>query len=501
MYTTRSNALFMPDGRPFVVRGISWFGAETETFCPHGLWAANMEGIVDAMVRCGFNAVRLPFSVEFVKQWDGTPNGIDFTKNPKLKGLTSAQVFDAVIRKCAASGVLVMPVMHRLNIKEISELWYDDQYTEKDVLDAWRRMARRCAGYENVFAFDLRNEVHGPRVQWGSGGAAFDFKAATERMAEAVLAVNPRPLIFVEGLDRTLDALPGVGCYWGENLDHIRRQPVALSVPNKVVYSPHTYGFDVHDMPQFHTPDFPRNLRDIWEAKYGCITRAPHNHTVVVGEFGSKYVAGSIDETIQDRLVDYIANDIKCSAFLWCLNNNGADTAGLFAADWCTVNARYATLAAKAVPRPTKFGAMSTNAPLPQPQVVVPVKPPAPASQPIVPPVKPTPTVPSTGVPPVVSAVSSWTSGADTMTQYDVTIRNPFSINVREAYVTVDVPATDIVQMWSMTAVPNGGGTVLGLPLWISTYGWAAGATHLFGIIVRNRPQGMRVSAVRATPQ
>ena len=48
------------------------------------------------------------------------------------------------IQECAVRGVLVMLDMHRLAAaKDIPELWYDQDYPEAKVLEAWKTIVLR----------------------------------------------------------------------------------------------------------------------------------------------------------------------------------------------------------------------------------------------------------------------------------------------------------------------------------------------------------------------
>src|SRR5262245_43191604 len=68
-------------GREVVLTGVNWFGLETGTFAPHGLWIRNWSKMLDQMAGSGFNTLRLPYSNELFKP-GSKPNGIDFGKNP-----------------------------------------------------------------------------------------------------------------------------------------------------------------------------------------------------------------------------------------------------------------------------------------------------------------------------------------------------------------------------------------------------------------------------------
>lgn len=67
------------------------------TFCgcyihrfPHGLWATTMDRLLDFVRDNGFNAIRLPVSLELALNLDQRPgNGMN---DPTLQGLTSVRV-------------------------------------------------------------------------------------------------------------------------------------------------------------------------------------------------------------------------------------------------------------------------------------------------------------------------------------------------------------------------------------------------------------------------
>lgn len=481
-----------------VVRGLSWFGCETETACPHGLWSVSMNSVLTSVQKYGFNALRVPFSCDFVTTRDQAPTSINYAANPGLQGLSRIRVLDALIAACAERGILVMLDMHRLDSNSISEMWYDGTHAEAQVIAAWQTIAARYAKCDNILAHDLRNEVHG-RCDWGSGSLTTDWRLAAQRIANAVLAVSPNPLIFVEGLDRSNPASPTTdNAFWAENVSFAMTMPVKVRVANKVVYSPHTYGSDVHDQPQFSAPNFPSNLRAGWQAKYGVLVDAPYNQTVVVGEFGSKYAQGSKDEIIQNQLAAFL-KDKKIGAFLWALNCNGSDTAGFLMDDWTTVNARYASLAAAAVPTPTALGKMLcpiATAPVPVPAPTptpTPTPAPAPVPAPVpTPPPAPTPTPAPTPSPAgqvmaTVTRTNVWTDAGVTMQQFDVTLTHHEATSVRSAVIQLDVPSALVKQAWSVvpiTTVPVTGKAFFGLPSWLTQYGWPASSPFKFGVVV-----------------
>lgn len=90
---------------------------------------------------------------------------------------------------------------------------------------------------------------------------------------------------------------------WGENLAGAKAQPVVLSDPTKLVYSPHTYGPSVFMQPYFQDRSFPANMAAIWEARFAYL-RA-RGHPVVIGEMGGFYTGK--DREWQDWAIDYMA--------------------------------------------------------------------------------------------------------------------------------------------------------------------------------------------------
>src|SRR5260370_34982480 len=78
--------------------GVNWFGFETSTFAPHGLWVRNWEDMLDQIARTGFNTIRLPYSNQLFDP-GSTTEGIDYKPNPALKLRSVLPTLDNVIQK------------------------------------------------------------------------------------------------------------------------------------------------------------------------------------------------------------------------------------------------------------------------------------------------------------------------------------------------------------------------------------------------------------------
>ena len=150
---------------------------------------------------------------------------------------------DAIIDYAGTIGLRVILDNHRSeagNSAEANGLWYTDAYPEKSWISDWQALATRYQNNSNVIGVDLRNEPHNATAGgacWDCGGAN-DWHLAAERAGNAVLAINPKLLVFVEGTD----AYNNNYYFWGGNLQGVQNSPVQLSVANQLVYSAHDYG-------------------------------------------------------------------------------------------------------------------------------------------------------------------------------------------------------------------------------------------------------------------
>jgi endoglucanase len=327
------------EGRVVHITGVNWFGMETSTFAPHGLWARSLDDMLDQIVQSGFNTLRLPFSNQLFDA-SSTPNGIDFKKNPDLQGLTGVQIMDQVIQRAGERGLKVILDRHRPTADGQSELWYTGHISEQRWIDDWVSLASRYRGNPTVIGADLHNEPHGPAT-WGDGNPLTDWRAAAERAGNAVLQANPDWLIFVEGIEHQANDW----YWWGGNLSQASQFPVELSVPNKLVYEAHDYGPGVSSQKWFQAPDFPANLAGIWYSHWGYLKESA-TVPVLIGEFGGRSVGGDAEGIWQRSLVTYLQSNGFDYTY-WCWNPNSGDTGGVLEDDWTTLDpAKLAVLRA-----------------------------------------------------------------------------------------------------------------------------------------------------------
>ena len=327
---TQGGAIVDASGHAVRLTGLSWFGFETSNYAPHGLWARSLDAMLDQVRALGYNMIRVPFCSQMFDA-GSTPNSIDLSQNPTLRGLSALQLLDAVIAGARARGMKVILDRHRPDSGAQSELWYTSAYSESRWISDWVMLARRYHDDPTVVGFDLHNEPHGAAT-WGDGNMATDWRLAAERAGNAVLAVHPDLLILVEGVER----YGGTSYWWGGNLRGARTAPVRLSVPGRLVYSPHDYPASVYAQPWFSAADYPANLPGVWRDAWGYLA-AEGIAPVWIGEFGTRLMTTS-DRQWLGAMVSYIRGNNLSFAY-WCLNPDSGDTGGILQDDWRTVNA------------------------------------------------------------------------------------------------------------------------------------------------------------------
>lgn len=319
------------NNQPMRIAGVNWFGMETGTYAPHGLWSRNYQDMLNQIRSLGYNTLRLPYSNQLFDA-GSTPNGIDFNLNPDLQGLTGLQIMDKIINAASHIGLRIILDQHRPDSGGQSALWYTDHYPESRWISDWQMLAKRYANNPMVIGADLHNEPHSPAC-WGCGDPNTDWRLAAERAGNAILAVNPNWLIFVEGIDCN----QGDCIWWGGNLEQAAQFPVQLNIPHRLVYSAHDYPSSVYNQSWFNAPDYPNNLPGVWDTHWGYLVKqniAP----VWLGEFGTRLQSTS-DQQWLTTLIHYLGTGATGMGWtFWSWNPNSGDTGGILQDDWKTVN-------------------------------------------------------------------------------------------------------------------------------------------------------------------
>jgi endoglucanase len=348
------------DSNNAIVRmtGVNWYGFETTDHLVHGLWAQDYQSILNTIKALKYNVIRIPFSNEMVEQ---NPTPTNFTThaggksvNTALVGQTALQDLDTIVAYAGSIGLRVILDNHRSeagNSNEASGLWYTSAYPQPSWIADWQMMAMRYSdakftfnGNPTVIGVDLRNEPHliGSSATSGScwtGDTAVhgcptsltaqNWVVAAQTAGNAVLAVNPNLLIFIEGVD-CYDNV----CGWqGGNLLGVASNPVVLNVQNQLVYSAHDYGPALFQQSWFNGNTTTASLNAVWNKYWGYVSSAG-TAPVWLGEFGTDNVAADLQSAAAgtqgqwfQSLVAYLQANSSISWTYWALN--GEDSYGL----------------------------------------------------------------------------------------------------------------------------------------------------------------------------
>lgn len=325
--------------RPVRIEGINWYGFETAHEVVGGLNVQDYRTILDIIKSEGYNTVRLPFSNQMVESpiVPAPPEDISFGNsdgpiNQDLRGMNSLQIMDKIVTYAGQIGLKVILDDHRSEAGDHADpsgLWYSQRYPESAWIADWVALATRYKGNSTVIGMDLRNEPHGAETNgacWDCGGAR-DWHLAAERAGDAILKVNPRLLVFVEGTD----SYHGDSTWWGGNLEGVKSSPVELTVANQLVYSPHLNGPNVHKQSWFNANTTSRSLEDVWRRHWAYISEwgiAP----VWLGEFGTSNDPRDLENTAAgsegqwfSSLVVYLSRNPDVGWTIWALNGEDAD--------------------------------------------------------------------------------------------------------------------------------------------------------------------------------
>jgi endoglucanase len=329
---TAGNELVDANGHQVTLTGVNWFGFETGTFAPHGLWTRNWQSMLDQMVASGFNTIRLPYANELFQQTAPPTQGIDYGKNPDLKGLYGIKLMDRIVKGATDRGLMVLLDQHRPDQWGQSELWYTSKVSEQQWINDWTMLANHFRGNPLVIGADLHNEPRG-QATWGDGNPKTDWRLAAERAGNAVLKANPDWLVVVEGVEK----VGNDSYWWGGNLQGAKNNPVRLSQPNKLVYSAHDYGPGVYRQNWFDAKNYPNNMPDLWK-KYWSYLNVDGKAPVLIGEFGGKSIAPTTTEGIWQRTLLSYAKQHNISYTYWSWNPDSGDTGGVLKDDWQTID-------------------------------------------------------------------------------------------------------------------------------------------------------------------
>lgn len=277
----RAESRFLLDarGQRIKLAAVNWYGAEEKDYVVAGLDRVALPELAKRIRALGYNAVRLPWSNEMYER-DPVIAAPLVAKNPQLAGKSALAVLDEVIAALARQGLLVILDNHTSDADwcctdaDENGLWWNSRYSETAWISDWRGLVQRYRDQPAVIGVDLRNEprsASGKAPTWGGTDPALDWKRAAGAAAAEILKINPSLLIILEGLSYSTDF---TGLY---------TNPLALSVPGRLVYSPHDYAWFHNGLTSY--ADLKTALGNKWG--FLLVQGKPYTAPVWVAEFGT----------------------------------------------------------------------------------------------------------------------------------------------------------------------------------------------------------------------
>ena len=341
------------NGKPLNLNGVNWYGFENKEMMPQMLWSFPMEAYFELLEEKKFNAIRVPISAEFMLFLEdpevcvGNQGKAKIAEQGKLvgdadiDGKSPAAAYDKFLRLAYKYNMLVMidlhtflhsdyrPGVNRLN-NHLSNKSYEYKSDEKNgikkqavdfslskIADLWKNHAKWLLKYPHVFGADIKNEPHDvPWTAWAN---------AVETIGNAIHEVNPHIFIIVEGNDDQkpdpgTDASKTPPC-WGASLGGVRKRPIILTKTDKVIYSPHQYGYAVDGSGMSKEED--------WETNWGYL-KTTNKLPLMMGEWSmsNKPDRKADDKVFHENLLAYMAK-LDVESFFFSINNSSSDTVGL----------------------------------------------------------------------------------------------------------------------------------------------------------------------------
>lgn len=325
--TTKGRWIVDQQGQRVKLHGTNWYGGSDGWSVVGGLDQNSMTNIVRLIKELGFNSVRLPFSNAMLHMDVTPPEAVK--ANPQLAGKSPIEVFDATVAELSAQGIYVILNNHTTSSQwccgwDTNALWFNDDQTTEQFMTDWEWMVARYKNNPWVIAADLRNEIRsGPtgEPKWGTGDER-DWHRTAESLGNRLLRINPDLLIIVEGLNYATD------------FSGVAAKPIQLSVPNRIIYSPHNYSWFGGDLSKLNY----ESMRDGLDKGWGFIFKGTDGlqAPVWVSEFG----AGPKDDP---KWLNYFVRYLRENDLDWCMwplnngvrgGNGSVEEWGVVTTDW-----------------------------------------------------------------------------------------------------------------------------------------------------------------------
>ncbi|CAD7972812.1 unnamed protein product [Amoebophrya sp. A120] len=279
--STRGSKIVDKNGNAVRLRCVNWSGAQLEQYSVGGLNVQKLETIVLAIRKLHFNCVRLVYSLDLFYEKHPVPFANHTLRaNPELLTVTPKipqpetddleivknhlpeslppfrkskyvlepyqQLFFKTVEAITDQGLLIILNNHNsdagwcCNEFDGNGFWYTKEYPTAIWVDHLRQITKDFKDNKLVVGIDLRNEIRDAldltteHPQWFSKNADVDWGTAALQGGLAVQKENADLLIVVGGV------------WYNTFLCEVDKLPIHKLLPNKVVYTSHTYSWFSH---------------------------------------------------------------------------------------------------------------------------------------------------------------------------------------------------------------------------------------------------------------
>lgn len=334
-WETRNSTIYYDNNNSFHIKGLNWFGYETECNIVHGLWVNPIDYYFDIFHTLQVNALRIPFSYELIMNWDTKiPKSECLTANTWIQGMNVRETFHLLFKKAIEKNIVILLDFHHMD-GEITDYLISDDIKMENIHDMWYKVINEFKGYKNLLGVDIKNEPHGD-ITW------IDWGSYTSNVITYIKTMfnDYNGLFFLEGIEDQKNR-----SVWGGSFTDLKKQYISILPSNKIVFSPHVYGNSIRgDI----AADDTYALFDLW---FGTLRYRFPNNTIVIGEIGG--LAVGMDFQWHLKIKRYLILRNIRNSFYWCLNPNSFDTGGILEYDWTTMNTDKVKFIEDLQPSPT----------------------------------------------------------------------------------------------------------------------------------------------------
>lgn len=327
------NANIVFNNESVALRGINWYGFETDLRVVEGLWKHDMDWYMDILVHLKFNAIRIPISEQLVMYEPTARPALSNIKADKnLYKKSCMEILHILFEKCQKRGIAILLDLHVLKIRTNHPLWYlrgNIKYTELTLFETWEKLLYSFQNYNNLIGIELINEPH-DNASFGSGNISTDVDSMVSRFLKAF---PDSPLIFVNGI------------WWGKDFRHLN---TSILDPNRIVIAPHFYGPTLAPLPSY-TEQY---LNWYYNRLFGFLIG---KYPIVITEWGFN---PDIDTIWVNNFIQYMQNKSISNSFFWSFNPDGKDIKGLLF-NWTTIDMIRYNKIKELCPNPTNFSFLS----------------------------------------------------------------------------------------------------------------------------------------------